>query len=168
MNLPEIVTSQYLAALEMLNQTVEKCPESIWNSPDDNTKFWRIAYHALFYTHLYLQDTEKSFTPWNKHRQEYQFLGPLPWPPHPLPKIGEPYTQENVLEYLAFCQQQVDERVPLFDFEAASGFSWLPFGKLELQIYSIRHIQQHTGELMDRLGTRQGIDLDWVGQKTKE
>jgi len=27
-----------------------------------------------------------------------------------------------------------------------SGFDWLPFDKLELQFYNIRHIMQHTGE----------------------
>ena len=42
------------------------------------------------------------------------------------------------------------------------GFYWLPFNKLELQFYNIRHIQQHTGELYERLGTRENIELDWV------
>jgi hypothetical protein len=36
---------------------------------------------------------------------------------------------------------------------------------LELQIYSIRHLMQHTGELMDRLGRRTGAEIDWVGWK---
>jgi hypothetical protein len=70
-----------------------------------------------------------------------------------------------VLDYLVFCQQQVVERVPQLDLEASSGFDWLPFGKLELQFYTIRHIQQHTGELMERLGTRANVQLDWVGTK---
>ena len=165
MNLPEIIISQYQASLEMLRQTITKCPESLWNSPGDKTKFWHIAYHALFYTHLYLQDSEQTFTPWINHREEYQFLGPLPWPPHAPPRIGEPYNRDSVLEYLAFCQQQVAERVPQLNLEAASGFDWLPFNKLELQIYTIRHIQQHTGELMERLGTRADVEIDWVGMK---
>ena len=40
-------------------------------------------------------------------------------------------------------------------------------GKLELQIYNLRHLQQHTGELMERLGSRAGIDVDWVGMKVE-
>jgi hypothetical protein len=165
MNLPEIIISQYQAALAMLKQTIDRCPDSIWNNPDDKTKFWHIAYHALFYTHFYLQDTEQTFTPWSKHRQEYQFLGQLPWPPHAPPQIGDPYDKESVMEYLAFCQRQVIERIPRVNLEAASGFDWLPFGKLELQFYTIRHIQQHTGELMERLGTRAGLEIDWVGMQ---
>ena len=165
MNHPQVIISQYLAALEMLNQTIVKCPDPIWDSPDDKTKFWHIAYHALFYTHLYLQDSEKDFEPWSKHRDEYQFIGQVPWPPHAPPQIGEPYDRESVLEYLAVCQEQVLERVPRLNLEAASGFDWLPFGKLELQLYTIRHIQQHTGELMERLGTRAGVEIDWVGMR---
>ena len=165
MNAHEVITSQFLAALEMLKQAVERCPESIWNDPGDKTKFWHIAYHALFYTHLYLQDTEQDFTPWPKHRKEYQFIGQTPWPPHAPPQIGEPYDKESILEYLAFCQRHVVERVPQLDLDAESGFGWLPFGKLELQFYNIRHLQQHTGELMERLGTRAHIDVDWVGMK---
>lgn len=165
MNYSGIIVSQYLAALEMLKQAIVKCPDSIWNSPDDKTKFWHIAYHALFYTHLYLQDSEQTFTPWSKHRKEYQFIGQVPWPPHSPPQIGEPYDRDTLLEYLAFCQQQVAERVPQLNLEAVSGFDWLPFGKLELQFYTIRHIQQHTGELMERLGARANQELPWVGAK---
>jgi len=41
---------------------------------------------------------------------------------------------------------------------------WLSFGKLELQLYNLRHLGQHTGELMERLGTRAALDVDWVGK----
>jgi hypothetical protein len=161
----EIIISQYQAALAMLKETVEKCPDWIWNSSEDKTKFWQIAYHALFYTHLYLQDSEQDFTPWSKHRKDYQYFGRLPYPPHTPLEIGEPFDRESVLEYLAICQRQVDERVPLINLEAASGFDWLPFNKLELQLYTIRHLQQHTGELMERLGSRANVEIHWVGMR---
>ncbi|MBN1995586.1 MAG: DinB family protein [Anaerolineae bacterium] len=165
MNIKEVITSQYLASLEMLKQAVIKCPETLWHNPADKNKFWHIAYHALFYTHLYLQSSEKEFTPWAKHREHYQFMGPLPWPPHQKPEIGEPYAKEEVLAYLEFCQKQVLETVPSLNLEDVSGFEWLPFGKLELQFYNIRHLMQHTGELCERLGARANIDVDWVGLK---
>jgi hypothetical protein len=163
MDTKKVIQSQYLAALEMLKQAVIRCPESLWNAAQDRNKSWHVAYHALFYTHLYLQDTEKDFKPWESHRDEYQFMGQVPWPPHSPPKIGEAYTREEILAYLAFVQGQVRERVPALDLEAASGFGWQPFGKLELQFYNLRHLQQHTAELYERLGARAGIDLDWIG-----
>jgi hypothetical protein len=52
------------------------------------------------------------------------------------------------------------------DLEAQSGFYWLPFGKLELQFYNIRHIQQHTGELCERVGAIGDIEVEWVGTKS--
>ena len=91
-------------------------------------------------------------------------MGPLPWPPYNQPKIGEPYSKAEVLEYLGFCQGQVALILPELNLESdESGFSWLPFNKLELQFYNIRHLQQHIGELCERLGTKARIDVDWVG-----
>jgi len=163
MDLPLTFISQYQAALAMLGQTISKCPVSLWDSPDDKTKFWHIAYHALFYTHLYLADSEQTFTPWAKHRNEYQFMGQVPWPPHAPPKIEQPYDKATLLEYLTFCQQYVAGRIPQLNLEGASGFDWQSFSKLELLIYNLRHLQQHTGELMERLGTRAGVEINWVG-----
>jgi hypothetical protein len=163
MTIKQIIQSQYQASLQMLRQSIEKCPESVWIAPEHRNKFWHISYHVLFYTHLYLQPTEEDFTPWAKHRDEHQFLGPLPWPPHKEPEIGEPYIRTEVLEYLKYCQQQVDEQVPSLDLEAESGFYWLPFNKLELQLYNIRHLQHHTGELGDRLN-KEKVEIDWVGR----
>lgn len=50
------------------------------------------------------------------------------------------------------------------DMDAPSGFHWPPFGKLELQFYSLRHLMLHIGELAERLGA-QGIDVEWRGKK---
>jgi hypothetical protein len=33
---------------------------------------------------------------------------------------------------------------------------------LELQFYNIHHLAQHTGELMEWLGSEAGINVDWV------
>jgi hypothetical protein len=153
MNIHQTIQSQYLAALEMLKQVIVKCPAAQWNAPGDKDKFWNKAYHTLFYVHLYLQETEAHFRPWEKHHD---------------PDTGEPFTHDEVLEYLVFVQGQVREQVPALNLEAESGFDWLPFNKLELQLYNIRHIQQHTGELYERLGTRENIELDWVGRQPNQ
>jgi hypothetical protein len=61
----------------------------------------------------------------------------------------------------------MEELVDSLDFEAESGFSWLPFNKLELQFYNIRHLQQHTGELSERVGTTSEVEVKWIGAKPK-
>lgn len=166
MNYHAVIYSQYVAALAMLQQTIEKCPETLWNQADDQAKFWHIAYHALFYTHLYLNSTAADFKPWAKHRPDYQFMGAIPWDANRLPKIEEPYQKAELLEYLDFCQQHVVSYVPTIDFAAPSGFEWLPMNKFELQVYTLRHLQQHIGELMERLGARAGISVNWIGTAT--
>jgi hypothetical protein len=160
MNAQESIISQFQSALEMLKQTIAKCPDDLWNSPDDKARFWHIAYHALFFTHLYLQESGGTFKVWDKHRSDYENIGKGQ-------PGGEPYDREDVLEYLAFCQKQVTQRLSQVDLDAPSGFSWLPFNKLELQIYNIRHLQQHTGELMERVGTRAGVEIQWVSRQHK-
>jgi hypothetical protein len=62
----------------------------------------------------------------------------------------------------------VDRRVSEIDLEAPSGFHWLPFGKVELQFYNIRHIQHHAGQLIDRLSCRESVSVRWVGMKLDE
>jgi hypothetical protein len=55
MSFKQASISQYQATLGMLKQAIVKCPESMWDAPDPPNRFWQLAYHTLFYTHLYLQ-----------------------------------------------------------------------------------------------------------------
>jgi hypothetical protein len=145
----------------MLKDAIQACPDALWTDAGYTNPFWHVAYHALFYTHLYVQRAGEDFAPWERHREQYEFLGPMPWPPHEKPKIGEPYTVEDVLDYHAFCAAQVDEIVPTLDLEAESGFPWVPLSKLGLQIYNIRHLQHHTGQLVERLRTGAEVGVNW-------
>ena len=157
MDTKRTIKSQYYAALAMLQQAIDACPESLWEDPGYESPFWHIAYHALFYVHLYLQPTEADFFPWEKQQDGYTSLA------GDGDREGEPYSKEDVLAYLDLCREQVEKQVAAMDLAAESGFYWLPFDKLELQFYNIRHIQQHTGELYERLGTAEGPKVDWVG-----
>lgn len=155
MDLAAILVSQFLASLEMLKQTIALCPEQLWNAPEDKNKFWQVAYHALYFVHEYLADSYETFTPWEKHREVYDFDDS---------QIFEPYDKETILEYLAFLQQHVVERLPQLKLDEPEGHGSRTLLTAELQIYSIRHLMQHTGELMERLGSRTGAQIDWVGR----
>jgi hypothetical protein len=165
MDISRVFRSQYHAALRMMAQVIEACPDDLWLDTAESSPFWRVAYHALFYVHLYLQPTEADFVPWTKHYHEVQYLGKKDW--REGLEGARPYTRQEVLDYLAFCHDQVDAIVPNLDFEGASGFSWLPFTKLETQIYNIRHLQGHVGELAHRLDVI-GIETGWVGRVVLE
>jgi hypothetical protein len=70
-----------------------------------------------------------------------------------------------VLEFLDYLSERVDGLVDALDLEAESGFYWLPFNKLELQFYNIRHLMLHTGELAERLWAVAGEETRWVGRR---
>ncbi|MBN8215068.1 MAG: DinB family protein [Spirochaetes bacterium] len=161
MDLIPIFRSQYLASLSMLEECLRRCPETLWVDPGPKNAFWRIAYHALHYTNLYLADSLETFVPWVGQRPNYHFLGPLPWSPQEMPKIGEPYDPPALLDYLEFCRREIEGRIAGMDFSSPSGFHWLPFNKAELQIYNIRHLQHHAGQLADRLRGR-GLAVPWI------
>ena len=156
MRTKEAIKSQYQASLAMLRQAVEKCPEELWADTSYVNPFWRVAYHALIYTHFYLCPSEADFIAWEKHKEGMQQLGPS------APE-SEPYSRAEILDYLAICMDQVEQQVDAMDLEAESGFYWLTFDKLELQFYNIRHVMQHTGELCERLGAHGEIEVGWVG-----
>jgi hypothetical protein len=159
MDVKSAIIDQYGAALEMLRLAIVQCPDARWNDAQGRKMFWLVAYHALFYTHLYLSDNLGKFKPWEKYRKDIHRLGSFP----EKSAVGEPYCQEEMLEFLELCRQTVVEKVTSQNLEAESGFEWLPFNKLELQLYNIRHLQHHAAELIEWLGANAGIDVDWVG-----
>ncbi|MHB9034187.1 MAG: DinB family protein [Anaerolineae bacterium] len=149
------IVSQYLAALEMLRQAVAGCPEDVWLDKGYLNQAWNIAYHALFYTRLYLSASEGAHQAWPEHKNYYHEFGD--WP--------EPYSKAEVLAFLAQCRDYVGPQVDALPLDAPSGFHWLPFTRLELHFYNIRHIMLHTGELAERIGGRQQFAFDWVSKQ---
>jgi hypothetical protein len=162
--------SQYHAALAMLRQTVEQYPEDRWLGDEEHVNApWQLAYHALFFTHLYLQPEAAAFRPWDGHRSGVQHEDGIPGKADPgsdLPLIAEPYTQRQVLAYLSFCDDAVDGAVDRLDLlNPSSGFHWYPIPKLEHQLVNLRHVQHHMAQLADRLRNELGLGTRWVGSR---
>jgi hypothetical protein len=166
-----VLKSQYRAALAMLKESIERCPDEIWNREEETNSFWQIAYHTLFFTHLYIQKNEDAFHPWEHHQGEVQYPDSIPGPPDPdseLPLISKPYTKEQVLAYAAYCERMVDKAVDALDILSPdSGFSWYKVSKLEHQIVNIRHVQHGAAQLADRLRAAADVGVDWVGARKR-
>ncbi len=97
MDIKMVIQSQYFASLAMLKQAIVKCPPTVWDAPEDMDKAWFKAYHTLYYAHKYLQINTRDFAPWKKHHK---------------PDSEKPFTKDEALEYLAFVEQEVAERIP--------------------------------------------------------
>jgi hypothetical protein len=149
-----ILKSQYHGSLAMLCKSVELCPESLWTQTGHKNAFWQIAYHALYFAHLYLQKNEASFRPWKEHKSA---------PNNDLAPKSEPYSKSQVLTYCDFCDGLVDNAVDVLDLRSADcGFHWYKVSKLEHQLISIRHIQHHSAQLADRLRDAINVNVRWV------
>ncbi|MGE3276622.1 MAG: DinB family protein [Vicinamibacterales bacterium] len=158
---------QYHAALAMLREAIERCPDALWLDETPRNAFWRVAYHTLFFTHLYLLDRSEDFVPWEGHQDGFRdgdgLVRPAE-PGQPAEAGPRPYLKAEVLAYWAVCDAMVDERLGAMNLASPdSGFSWYPISKLEHQIVNIRHIAHHASQLADRVRAAGDIRLKWVG-----
>ena len=154
------LASQYRAALKMLRQTIERCPDWLWNDQAYENVYWRIAYHTLHYTNLYLAENPDVFMPWAKHLPNYHRLGQVLSPEQTAEHIL--YSKVDLFAYGLDISNSVESRLEAQDLTEGSGFDWLRMNKLELHLYNIRHIQHHTGQLIERLHQHGIKGIDWI------
>ncbi len=154
-NLKPALKGQYHAALDMLRGAISGCPENLWIGGTPPRSFWRLAYHALYFTHLYLQVRFEDFVPWELHRDEvesdaaHEMLDPVP------------YTKEELLDYWELVDVMVDSQIDKIDLSSPeSGIPWYSIPKLDHVLLNLRHVQEHAGGLRDRL-LEAGIDQRW-------
>jgi hypothetical protein len=160
---------QYHAALAMLREAIELCADELWLDETPRNAFWRVAYHALFFVHLYLLDAPEDFIPWEGHQGDVQQPDGIAGPADPesaLPVSPAPYLRSQVLAYWYMCDAMVDERVDAMNLGSpTSGFHWYPISKLEHQIVNIRHTAHHAAQLADRVRAARDIGVKWVGSR---
>jgi hypothetical protein len=161
--------NQFGAAIDMFGEAVRDCPDELWEKTlwEDQpgqwvaagfSAFWYLCYHTLFWLDLYLTGAEEGFAP------------PAPFDlvemdvDETLPRI---YTREELLRYLEYCRQKCQETISALSTEQANRLCQFPWGELpfaELQLYNLRHVQEHGAQLLMFLGQQAGKSGDWVPQ----
>lgn len=184
MSIQAALKEQTHAAIAMLVDCVEKCPDDLWVSPskkdverDDPNRFcirsfWRIAFHGIYFTHLYmLQNIGEFKRPLGTAVGDREAFGPL-WSldrdPFDLDEGCDPPTKSDLLEYIAHVDSWVDPTVDALDFDSMeSGVPWYKnFPKLNHELLTLRHLQGHVGQLSELLMARD-IDTDWISRVKK-
>lgn len=162
----EMLWRQFGAAIDMFGNALRDCPDELWeknlweDQPDQwvaagFSAFWYLCYHTLFWLDLYLTGAEEGFAP------------PAPFdlvemePDEVLPRI---YTRAELLGYLEYCRRKCQATTGALSNEQASRlcrFAWgdLPFA--ELQLYNLRHVQEHGAQLHMFLGQQAGKSAEW-------
>lgn len=150
----------------MLRECVELCPQDLWHSTinEPPRAFWRIAYHAVFYTHFYLSPQSQDFVKWSKHVDHAVMT--FADGDEPLPPSETLYSPEDMVSYIDLVSSQVDDLLAAVDLESPeSGFEWYPnFAKLDHVLLNLRHLGIHVGQLQELLFAR-GLDPDWVSSQ---
>jgi len=160
-HLKTVINSQYSASLKMLGNAIDLCEEDLWENKAYHNQFWQIAYHTLFFTDLYLSGCETTFVPWKKHRDDLQHLKCMFGTKGG--SVVPAYEKTEVFEYMEICMKKREPALYHLRAIDPSGFHWLPFSKLELQFYNIRHIQHHAAQLIERIREVYGRDVQWCG-----
>ncbi|MGH2480754.1 MAG: DinB family protein, partial [Ktedonobacteraceae bacterium] len=131
-------------------------------------EFWYIAYHTLFWLDLYLSGLKE---------EEFAPPAPFIWTEiDPAVSPERPYTKEELLTYLAATRRKCHTQLSALTDERARQAVEYPWAEkqavnyLELQMYNMRHVQEHTAQLSLFLGQHAIPDeaLDWVPQAKDE
>lgn len=154
------VWQQFGAAIDTLDDAINLCPDhlwtaALWKDPEDARygQFWFIAYHTLFWLDLFLTGSSEGFAP------------PPPFKRGVLPE--EPYTKDQIHAYLRACRQKSKTTIEALTDEQAwrvCRFEWMEPTFLELQLYSMRHIQEHAAQLNLMLGQHDISGMDWIAK----
>lgn len=158
------IWQQFGAAIDMLDHAIDTCPDSLWTATlwgDSNDprygQVWFIAYHTLFWLDLYLTGSSEGFAP------------PAPFIRDALPQ--NPYTKDAIRTYLKQCRRKCQTVIEELTDEQAGQicrFKWMEPTFLELQLYSMRHVQEHAAQLNLTLGQNGLIASDWIAKARDE
>ena len=165
----EMLWRQFGAAIDMLGECLHDCPDELWekslweDQPDQwvaagFSQFWYLGYHTLFWLDLYLTGAEEGFVPPEPFDLVEMKAGEV------LPRT---YTRAELLHYLEYSRRKCHETIGAISNEQANRlcrFAWgeLPFA--ELQLYNLRHVQEHAAQLRLFLGQHAGQSPDWIAQ----
>ena len=144
----------------MLDDAISTCPDRLWTAvlwhdQDDPRygQFWYVAFHTLSWLDLYLTGTREGFAP------------PAPFLKDELPQ--KPYTKAEIRSYLLQCRRKCQSVIEGLTDETANRictFSWMEPTFLELQIYCMRHVQEHAAQLNLVLGQNGVTGPDWISK----
>jgi len=162
MLMKEALGSQFGAAIDMLENAIRAASPRAWATEEEPVarRFWYVAFHTLFWLDYYLADSEPDFAP------------PPPFTLDEMDPAGIypaiPYTPEELLRYLDHGRARMRAMLAALDETRAAapcGFKRREgVSVFELQVYSLRHVQHHTGQLQWLLRQYDGGTPAWVGR----
>ena len=153
------IWQQFGAAIDMLDNALRACPDTLWRDRSQQPEFWYVVYHTLFWLDLYLSGAVESFAP------------PAPFTLDELDPAGllpeRPYTKGELQTYLDHGRTKCRATIEALTDEQAHrrcGFAWGEVSFAELLLYNMRHVQEHASQLSLILGQKTDSAPGWVVQ----
>ncbi len=153
----DILWRQFGASIDMLENAIVACPDTLWSDPTRKPEFWYTAFHALFFLDLYLSEREKGFKP------------PAPFTLDEMDERGlmpdRVYSKAELLKYLVHGRAKCRATLAALTdgmLEQRCGFSWLDITVAETHLYNMRHVQHHAGQLNMMISHAAGSAPRWV------
>ncbi len=170
----DMVWQQFGAAIDMFDNTLAACPDGLWtgrlwsaeegpDTPPRFGEFWTIATHAVRWLERYLLAVPED---------EFGSLE-TSTTLTPFPEANEPQTRSTVRDCLAQLRERCRSTLmELTDDQAQRPirvYDWIgtePITFVELQLYNMRHVQEHAAQMALFLGQHDVPDekLDWVAR----
>ena len=160
--LTDALVSQYEAALEMLRASIEAAPDEVWDSPDYENRTWRLVYHTLYYTKLYVGPSAEAFSEWEGAIEGAESLGGSWEDPSATVEVEGVHSPGELVTFLDSLLSELPDAVRSLPLDAESGFEWYPYSRFELHLNTLRHIQHHTGQIMERLRSHGVTGIAWA------
>ncbi|HKS17037.1 MAG TPA: DinB family protein [Planctomycetota bacterium] len=132
------LAAQFGGALDMLENAIRACPESLWGDTSRNPQFWYVAYHVVFYTDLYLSPGQEGFAPPPPYTlSEFDPSGLMP---------DRVYSKDEMLAYLEHDRRKFKAMLAGWTDERRA-FGSITGTTLEVLLYNLRHVQHHAAQL---------------------
>ena len=136
------VWQQFGAAIDMLQNAMNACPDELWNDRSQQPEFWYLVYHTLFWLDFYLSDPDSSFLP------------PAPFTLDEMDPAGvmpeRPYTKAELQNYLEHGREKCRSLIASLSdkgFGRQVAIGSFAGSKMELLLYNLRHVQHHAAQL---------------------
>jgi DinB superfamily len=138
----QIFWQQFGAAIQMLENAIQECPDEVWGDQTREPQFWYLVYHTLFWLDFGLSESPNGFTPPAPFGlEEFDPAGVMP---------NRVYTKAELQTYLEHGRQKTRAAIlGLTDEKARARFQYFShnFSILELMLQNVRHVQHHTAQL---------------------
>ncbi len=158
----QAISEQYGAALKMLDDTILRCDDTVWQDSNRDPVISQVIYHTLYFVDYYLSR--------NKSESD-SFKGKYGNDGGSFHEQERMFTKDQLTTYLHEIHAKADKIFQDFTIDTLNTepvFDWHGSSILSSLLYNLRHIMLHVGALHVRINEIGKMPLRWVAKFPEE